>query len=245
MKKIAIIQSNYIPWKGYFDLIAAVDEFVLFDDVQYTKGDWRNRNQIKTQDGLQWLTVPVIYSFRGKHTQKICETMTRSSEWCKEHWSKLERSYNSTPYFTEIKTIFEPLYQSTMPVYLSEINRLFIDAVCHFLEIKTKISHSWDYSDEGSKTGRLVNICLSAGATEYLSGPAAKNYINEQEFAEADIHITWKDYGGYPDYKQPHGTFCHNVSILDLLFCTGQDAPQYIWGWREKNEDTGKHCAEK
>ena len=226
MKKIAILQSNYIPWKGYFDLIAAVDEFILYDDMQYTRRDWRNRNQIKTSQGMQWLTVPV--RVKGKFHQTIRETEIDGNDWSGLHWKSISQNYRKAPHFEEISSIFEPFYLQCRHTHLSVLNRELIEAVCAFLGIATKISNSWDYSLDGSQTERLANLCEQAGATEYISGPSARNYLDEAIFSAREINLAWFKYDGYPEYPQLWGKFEHAVSNLDLLFNCGDNAPHYM-----------------
>lgn len=226
MKKIAILQSNYIPWKGYFDLIAAVDEFILYDDMQYTRRDWRNRNKIKTPHGTKWLTVPV--KVKGKYHQAIREVEIEGSKWALVHWKTLEQNYSRAPYFKDIAAIFEPLYLKKKYTYLSAFNRELIEAVCDYMGITTKISNSWDYHLIGGKTERLVDLCIQAGGTEYISGPSAKNYIEEQFFIESGIKLSWFEYNSYPEYTQLWGEFVHGVSIIDLLSNVGKSAPKYM-----------------
>lgn len=225
-KKVAVVQSNYIPWKGYFDLIAAVDEFILYDDMQYTRRDWRNRNQIKTPQGLQWLTVPV--KVKGKYHQTIRETEIEDVDWAKTHWKSLCQNYRRAKHFEAIARELEPLYLQTQHSHLSQLNRMLIEWVCSKLGIKTKISNSWDYELIDGKTERLVDLCAQAGANEYISGPTARGYIDETIFGERGIKLTWFDYTGYPEYPQLWGDFIHTVSILDLLFNCGNEAPQYM-----------------
>ena len=226
MKKVAILQSNYIPWKGYFDMIAAVDEFILYDDMQYTRRDWRNRNQIKTPQGVQWITVPV--RVKGKYEQTIRETGLDGTAWGEAHWKTIAQNYRRAPHFEEVAAIFEPLYLQQQHTHLSALNRKFIEAVCAYLGITTRISNSWDYRLIEGKTARLADLCAQAGGTEYVSGPSAKDYIEERAFAERGIKLTWFDYGGYPAYPQLWGEFTHGVTILDLLFNCGKDAPRFM-----------------
>jgi hypothetical protein len=226
MKKIAIIQSNYIPWKGYFDMIAAVDEFILYDDMQYTRRDWRNRNQIKTPQGVQWLTVPV--KVKGKYYQTIRETEIEGTLWSKDHWKALSQNYRRAPCFKEIAGWLEPLYLAEAPAHLSQLNRRFIEAIGAYLGITTTISNSWDYPLSEGKSERLADLCASAGGNEYISGPAAREYIEEAVFTERGIKLTWFDYTGYPEYPQLWGEFTHGVTILDLLFNCGQHAHRYM-----------------
>lgn len=226
MKKVAIVQSNYIPWKGYFDMIAAVDEFILYDDMQYTRRDWRNRNQIKTPQGVQWLTVPVLV--KGKYHQKIRDTEIEDTEWANVHWKALTQNYRRAPHFSEIASWLESLYLEETFTHISQLNRRFIEAICSYLDIKTTITNSWDYDLLDGKTERLADLCLQAGGTEYISGPAAKNYVDEKVFADMGLAISWFDYNGYPEYSQLWGDFAHDVTILDLLFNCGKESSNYM-----------------
>lgn len=226
MKRVAILQSNYIPWKGYFDMIAAVDEFILYDDMQYTRRDWRNRNQIKTPQGVQWLTVPVLV--KGKYLQTIRETRIDGAGWAAHHWRSLVQNYRQAPHFPAIAQWLEPVYLGPPFVHLSQLNRAFIEAICGFLGIGTAITNSWDYQLRDGKTERLADVCAQAGATEYISGPAARDYLDEGVFRDAGIQVTWFDYTGYPEYPQLWGPFVHGVTILDLLFNCGRDAHRYM-----------------
>lgn len=225
MKKVAIVQSNYIPWKGYFDLIAAVDEFILYDDMQYTRRDWRNRNLIKTPRGLEWLSVPV--KVKGKYSQKIRETEIDGSAWAAAHWKALGLNYRRARHFQCVARWLEPLYKGKYRG-ISDLNRTLIEAVCQFLAIRTKISNSWDYELAEGKTERLASLCVQAGGSVYISGPSARSYIDPSAFDAAGIQLRWFDYTGYPEYPQLWGMFEHGVSIVDLLFNCGRDAPQYM-----------------
>lgn len=226
MKKVAILQSNYIPWKGYFDMIATVDELIVYDDMQYTRRDWRNRNRIKTPQGVQWITVPV--KVKEKYDQIIRETELDGSDWSKAHWKTLIQNYGRAPHFIEVAMIIEPIYMERHYTHLSVLNRDLIEAVCIFLGITTKISNSWDYQLIEGKTNRLADLCAQAGGTEYISGPSAKGYIDENCFIERGIKLSWFSYEGYPEYPQLWGEFTHGVTILDLLFNCGKDADLYM-----------------
>ncbi|WP_397451941.1 WbqC family protein [Pseudomonas sp. NA-150] len=226
MKKVAILQSNYIPWKGYFDMIASVDEFILYDDMQYTRRDWRNRNQIKTPQGVQWLTVPVLV--KGKYHQKIRETEIDGTDWAAAHWKALVQNYRRAPHFMEIADWLEPLYMNGSYTHISQLNRRFIEAICAYLGIKTTISNSWDYTLLDGKTERLADLCYQAGGSEYVSGPSAKDYVVEKVFDDLSIKLSWFDYAGYPEYPQQWGEFSHGVTILDLLFNCGSESHLFI-----------------
>lgn len=224
MKQVAILQSNYIPWKGYFDLIAAVDEFIVYDDMQYTKNDWRNRNRIKTPNGLEWLTIPTGQNIN----RRIRDVELAPGNWQAKHWKSLVANYAKAPCWHEVAAWLQPLYLDRQHRNLSELNVLLIQAVCDYLGITTRITRSWDYTLGEGKTERLVDLCQQAGATHYVSGPAARDYLDERQFADSAIELSWFDYDGYPTYPQQWGTFEHGVSILDLLFNCGPRAPDYM-----------------
>jgi len=226
MKRIAISQSNYIPWKGYFDSINAVDVFVLYDDMQYTRRDWRNRNKIKTKDGAKWLTVPV--EVKGKYFQKINETKISDAGWGQDHWNSILHSYSKAPFFKEYKDIFETIYLGDKEEYLSKINYKFIKAVCDILGITTTILWSDQFQLLEERNERLIGICKELNGTDYYSGPAAKFYMDESLFEKNGIKVHWYDYSGYPVYNQLHGEFDHAVTILDLIFNEGPEATKFM-----------------
>jgi len=203
LKKIIITQSNYIPWKGYFDSINIADEFILYDDMQFTRRDWRNRNQIKTRDGIKWLSIPV--EVKGKYYQKINETKISEPDWAEKHWNTILHNYSKAKYFNEYKKLFEELYLNNKEEYLSKVNYNFLKTVCEILGIKTKMIWSEEFNLLEEKTERLVDICKKRGATDYYSGPAAKAYMNEELFEKENIKVHYFDYSGYPEYNQLHG----------------------------------------
>jgi hypothetical protein len=224
MKKVAILQSNYIPWKGYFDLIAAVDEFIIYDNVQFTKNDWRNRNKIKTQKGVEWLSVPV-----GQDISRLIQDVEiKDNRWQSKHWESIQHAYKRAPYFDQFASKLKPLYLERDYLKLSELNRIMINFVCAELGIQTRISNSWDYEFIPGKSDRLVSICEQAGASEYISGPSAKNYLDEKLFTKASIKVTWFGYEDYPEYSQLWGEFNHAVSVIDLLFNMGSNSSKYM-----------------
>ena len=225
-KRVAIVQSSYIPWKGYFDLIRAADELILFDDVQFTRRDWRNRNRIKTQHGIAWLTIPVVV--KGKFTQAIQDTVVADPSWGARHWSTLRASYARTRWFTEYAPVLEPLFLHPPSDHLSIINRTFIETIAGILGIRASLRWSREFESAPGRNERLISLCRQAGATEYLSGPSARSYLDEAAFRAAGIQLTVVDYGGYPEYEQPYLPFDHYVSILDLIFCTGPRAIEYM-----------------
>jgi hypothetical protein len=225
-KVVASVQSSYIPWKGYFDLIRRSDEFILYDDAQFTRRDWRNRNRIKTPNGPLWLTIPV--DAKGKFDQPIKETRVSDPRWHERHWRSIQANYARAPHFASYKPVLEELYRNCQTTWLSEINYRFITRMCDLLSIDTRLTWSMDYPLVSGRTERLIEFSKQAGATEYLSGPSARGYIDAKLFDDAGLTLTYMDYDGYPEYPQLHPPFDHQVSIIDLLVHTGPDAPSYM-----------------
>lgn len=231
-KTVAITQSNYLPWRGYFDLIGSADELILLDSVQYTRRDWRNRNLIKTPTGLSWLTIPV--DVKGKYLQSIDETRVSDPGWARSHMRSIELNYKQAPYFDEVSTwLFTELAAVEAEGLLTNINQHLVSAICRKLQIKAPIRHCCELLDrarlaEVEASERVIQLCRAAGATRYLSGPAARSYLDSARFANFDIEVVWMDYAGYPDYPQLWGAFEAKVSVVDLLLNTGPEAPEFL-----------------
>ena len=226
MKKIGIIQSNYIPWKGYFHIIKKVDCFVFLDTVQYTKRDWRNRNIIKTPDGLKWLTVPN----NGTQSMKINEVLIdNTSKWNIDHLKTLTLNYKKCKYFDYYYNFLETVYLKKNWKKLSDLNQFCVREISKFLNIKTIFKDSSEFKLKSGKNEMLVSIIKHLKGDYYVSGPSAKSYIDISIFEKNSIQREFMNYPNYTIYNQPWGDFNHNVSILDLLFCEGPDAPNFIW----------------
>ena len=227
--RVAILQSNYIPWKGYFDLMNSVDEFILYDCVQYTRSDLRNRNRIRCGDGCCFLTIPV--SVPDRFETPIDAVEACDDHWRRKHFQALVCNYGRTPGFRLWGELFRELYLGGRERNLSRINRSFLEAVNRLLGIRTVLHDAREFALPAGmeRTRRLVELCRRLGASTYLSGPAAKCYLDETAFREAGIEVEWMNYEGYPEYPQRGiGPFVHQVSVLDLLFNTGSDAPRYM-----------------
>jgi hypothetical protein len=224
--RIAIIQSSYVQWKGFFDLIGRCDEYVIYDGVQYAKGHWHNRNRIKTANGVQWLTIPVIT--KGRFEQQINDVQIEKS-WADKHWRTLELSYKRTAFFDLYAPTVKSWYErADSQARLTDVNEIFLRGIAGLLGLKTRIVRDAAYPAAGTKTERLLAIARAAGADRYLSGPSAREYLDESVFTAAGITPEWMSYQGYPEYPQLHGGFEHAVTALDLLFNTGPDAPRYL-----------------
>ena len=223
-KKVAILQSNYIPWKGYFDLIAKADVFVIYDEVQYTKNDWRNRNMIQTASGLQWITIPVR---QERLVQKIYESKVVIDNWAKKHVATLQGNYAKAVHFKSYKDQIFSLYENQSN-FISEVNVTLIRGICKILGIGTEIIDSRELNLEGDRNNRLLEACKKLNAKTYISGPAARSYLDVDLFNKEGIEIFWMDYSNYKEYKQVFEPFQHSVTVLDLIFNTGAEAKNYM-----------------
>lgn len=232
-KSVAIVQSSYIPWKGYFDLINSVDEFILYDDRQFTRRDWRSRNRIKTAQGVIWLSIPV--RVKGRYTQRIDETRIADPTWSQRHWRTLAHAYRSAPHFDQYESVLGTTYaECGEEELLSNVNRRFLETLCGLLGISTRVTSSSQYEATGRSTERIVRLCAAAGATTYLSGPSARAYLDTSFFDRAGVSLRYMDYSGYPEYEQLYPPFEHAVSAIDLLVHTGADAPKYLKSFSER-----------
>ena len=224
--RICIIQSCYIPWKGFFDLIGRCDEYVIYDSAQFVKRHWHNRNRIKTANGVAWLTIPVVT--KGRFEQPIHEVEIEKP-WADRHWRAIELAYRRTPYFEQFAPIVKRWYErADKEVRLTNVNAIFLHGIAGLLGFNTRIVSDLIYPTQGARMERLLAIARAAGADRYLSGPSARAYFDESILAVAGITTEWMSYDGYPEYQQLHGDFEHAVTALDLLFNTGPDAARYL-----------------
>jgi hypothetical protein len=228
--RVGVIQSSYVPWRGYFDFIAKVDTFVFHDDLQYTKNDWRNRNRIKAAQGTEWITVPVHYK---TVSQLICDTpIDTSTAWLSRHRQRIEASYRKAPYLADAMNILVDVAEVPCAT-ISQLNILLIRRVCAYLGIETPLILSSELALSGTKTDRLIDLLRKLKATAYLSGPSADAYLDKSLFEVHGIDLEYKSYD-YAPYPQLWGPFDGAVSILDLIANCGPQARAHI---RSKSDD--------
>lgn len=213
-----------MPWRGYFDIISCADVFVFYDCVQYSKGGWRNRNLIKTSDGVDWISVAVEKHLSNK---RICDVrVARDCRWKKRITGKWEQNYRNAPNFDIASELLNTVLANNFE-YLSDLNISAISDICQFLQIETPLVLSKDLELKGDRNERLISLCSALGATTYLSGPSAVSYLDEQLFKRHGIEVEYKVYD-YEQYHQIGNKFVGNVSILDLIANQGQKSPEYL-----------------
>lgn len=227
MRKVAILQPNYIPWKGVFDLISRVDCFVFYDDVQYTSKDWRNRNKIKTANGDLWLSVPV--QTKGRRRQLISEAQIETgTNWQEKHFRSIRNSYSRAPFFKQFEYLLEDLYLGREWLSISDLSIQSTMWLAKALDIEVEWHRSSDLGQEGAKDGeRVLKICNLLGGNHFINGPSARDFIDESLFVERGVSLEFIDYD-YPQYPQLHGPFVHQVSVLDVLFNCGPNSRKMV-----------------
>lgn len=229
MKRLAVIQVGYLPWLGFFELMASSEIFVLYDDVQFDKNGWRNRNRIKTAQGIQWLTIPVLT--KGKDKPKNMDVVIKDRKWKEKHLRSIHQNYCKADSFNEVFPIVKKGL-SLDSDKLVDFDMFFVREFAKFLGIKSKIFTSSSLEIEGEgKSDRLINICKHFGATHYYNGAAGKELYNKEEFLKKGITLEFQDYK-HPEYKQLHGAFVPYLSALDLFLNEGKKSLDIILSGR-------------
>lgn len=231
MTACVILQPSYIPWRGYFHQIRKADVFVFYDDVQYDKRGWRNRNRVKTAHGSTWLTIPAVSrgaQLLGIPINEVAIDWTK--DWARKHWATIDHAYHRAPFFSRYAPMIREFYERHDEL-LADFTVATTVAIARELGANPRFVRSSALHADGAKTERLLSVLSAVGATHYVSGPSARDYIDEQQFAAAGVTLEYMSYS-YREYAQLHPPYDPQVSILDLLFMVGPDAPDYIWGQR-------------
>jgi hypothetical protein len=231
MTRVAIMQPTYLPWSGYFGLMQSVDVFVLLDSVQFARRSWQQRNQIKTANGAQWLSVPV--QSKGKRDQLIREVeLDKSSGFAATHRRSIEMSYAKTPHFKQYADTLLTLLDNSSPLLAD----LTIGLILHLkaqLGITTRVLRSSELDGSGAKADLLASLCKQIGATAYVSPPGSKDYLDESDaFEQIGVPVQYYEFK-HPEYPQPFGEFLPYMSIIDMLFNCGERSPELIRGASE------------
>ncbi len=222
--KVAVCQPMYLPWIGYFALMDKVDVYVFYDDVQFSPQSWQQRNRIKTGNGIQWLTIPIKRNFG----QKICDVEINTDViWRVNHAKAIEQAYSKAPNFEPYSWYIDDFYQMYW-YYLSDLTIYESTFIAEMLDVELpEFLKSSEMNLTGSKDDRLLELLEKVGATEYISGVKAKDYIDEDKFKKAGIKLTWFEYE-HPVYPQIRGEFVPYMSAIDLMFNVGKESVKYV-----------------
>lgn len=222
---VAILQPSYLPWLGYFEQMSRSDIFVYYDDVQFDKHGWRNRNRIKTPNGPHWLTAPVLHKGQGKPLVSEIE-IDNKAKWAKKHIGTIQQYYGKAAFYKTYKEELEELLTRHWG-RLVDLDIATINMMCGWMGLSPKTFLSSELLVDGGQSERLVNICKLFSATKYLSGAAARDYLDADLFKKEGIKVEWQDYQ-HPVYPQLHGEFISHLSALDLLLNAGEESMEII-----------------
>lgn len=233
--KAVVLQPTYLPWMGYFGMMDLADVFVFYDDVQFVKQSWQQRNRIKSSDGKWiWLSVHILQKF-GQNINEV--QIVDTFDWRKKHWASINQLYGKAPHFEKYRDDLEDIYKREWK-FLSELNIFIITRMCELFGIKVPVLLRSSALGEltGKSTERLLLILEKIGADTYIGNPGSKEYIEVDRFKEKGMDLYWYEYQ-HPVYPQIRGEFVPYLSAIDLLFNTGELSCQYI---REGSKDALK-----
>lgn len=232
-QRLAVSQSNYLPWLGYFALINKVDTFVVYDSVQFTKNDWRNRNRIKSVNDPFWITVPCLT--KGRLGQSIGETQVKQVPWARKHISAMRMSYAKSPFFAWFEDrLFPVLEELQDELSLSRLNQRLLALVVQDLGIPTRIVTDQAYFLSGDANQKLIHLCKELQASEYVSGPSAAVYLDEEHFSANGVRVTYMDYSPITSFLERHTRRAGSpLSVVDTIAHLGlEEASQFLKGLR-------------
>ena len=236
--RVTILQPSYLPWLGFFEQMSRSDKFVLLDDVQYTRRDWRNRNRIRVRENWIWLTVPVQQ--KSRFSQSLLETrIDNSVSWRRKHLETLRQHYCKAPFFEKYFPRCQQVYEKDW-TFLFDLCLETINLIKEEMGIETPLLRSSEMKPGGEKTERLVSICRELGATHYLSGESGSNYIAEEDFSSQGIALEYQNYE-HPVYSQRYTGFVPHLSAIDLLFNCGEQSLGILK--QDETEPMGSRCS--
>jgi len=225
----AITQPSYIPWRGHFHLIQKADVFVFFDDVQYTRKSWRNRNRVEGDEKARWLTIPVSVRDHQARRVPIKEVeIDWSRDWNLSHRRILHQAYRKAPHYRRFEPLLDEIF-SQRPRLLADFTIETTIALARALDLgDTRFVRSSELEPSGTQTDRVISLMKQVGATHLINGPTARDYTDHEKLEAAALSVEYMtyDYGEYPQLRAP---FDPHLSVLDLLLMTGRDAGSYIW----------------
>ena len=229
-------QPNYLPYPGFFQKIAAADMYLVVDTTQFVKRGpfgWIHRNKIGSPNGSQWLSLPVLH--KGRYHQSIAETeLNPRSDWQRKHWKALEWNYGKAPHWERYRDSLAAIYQQEWS-HISPLNTALIRWFMEQLELDADVRIASDLKAEGKSTEYIVAFCQELGADAYLSGVHGRDYLDLELFAHVDIELEFQEYTP-PSYAGFNGQPAEaNLSMLDMLFWSGDQAKEWVHSATELN----------
>jgi len=228
---VAIHQPNYLPWLGFFHKMSAADIFVFLDTVQFSKNSFQNRNKIRTSQGWQWLTVPILAKGRTGQLTKDVRANLRVN-WQEKHWHSIQQNYGRASYFRVHRGFLEDAYLGNEWQLLVDVSMHFIKYMAHSLGITCETIRSSSLGVTGTGTDHLLDICLAVGGDVYLSGPSGSAYLDLERFSQAGVGVRFHAYH-HPSYAQCFEPFLPQMCAIDLLLNHGSSSGRVLIGGRE------------
>ena len=218
-------QPTYLPWLGLFHKISLADTFCVFDNVQYEKKSYINRNKIKTSNGPLLLSVPV--ETKNHRETKICDIRIAERQWSRKHFKSIELAYKKAPFYSDYISQLGEVLLGQKYIFLKDLNHELMKFFLKELKIETAVVFASDYNFVGNKSDLIIDMCKKLGATSYIFGSQGHDYADRNLFQDAQIEISFQDYN-HPEYPQLHNNFEPYMSIVDLLFNVGRNAREVI-----------------
>jgi hypothetical protein len=226
---LVVLQPGYLPWLGFFDQLRRADVFVYYDDVQYDTHGWRNRNRIKTPQGPLWLTVPVRHAGLNKPRILDVEIDPRST-WARKHVQSIRQAYAGALCLADYLPPLEELLLRRWE-RLVDLDIAVTGLMAEWLGLRRRIVRASDLGIGGGQSERLVSLCRHFGASTYLSGAAARDYLDVPLFAAQGIDVRWQEFV-HPTYRPLHGAVVPYLSALDVVLNEGEGAAALLEGAR-------------
>lgn len=233
--RVVISQAMFFPWPGFLEHVCLADVFVHYNDVQFSKGGFTNRVQVKTVNGLRWLTAPLSGLTLGQRIDEV--RLDERSNWRERHFSMIRQAYSAAPYRDDMLSVLDGVY-SVPCDSIAILSNLSLQALCSYFDIgrQTRFMQIGELGVEGSGSQRVLDIVTALGGDTYVTGLGARHYLDHEAFERAGIQVEYMDYGKAP-YTQLHGAFTPFVSSLDLLANCGREGAKLIQprtlSWRE------------
>lgn len=224
-RTLAVLQPGYMPWLGFFDQVKRADLFVIYDDVPFDKHGWRNRNRIKSPQGYQWLSVPVLHRGRSGQLNKEVE-INYQQNWQKKHLKTIAQFYAKAPFLEHYLPALDAILNASHRL-LIDLNMALIYKFCEWLGIDTPFVFSSALDVSGGRSERLVSICQHFKVKRYLTGNAAETYLDSDLFENNKIDIEWQNYC-HPTYDQFGSDFLPFLSILDFIMNRGDQSKEEL-----------------
>ena len=238
--RIVISQSMLFPWVGMLEQVRLANDYVYYDDVQFSKGSFVNRVQIKAPEGMKWMTVPLPKLKLGQRIDEV--EVPPPAQWRDQHLGLLRRSLAQAPFFGDAMALVERVY-SIDHADIGHLARASLMSLVDYFGLgeATRFVDVVDLGIPGTSSERVLDVVQALGGSEYVTGHGALRYLDHARFERASVRVRYMDYRRLP-YPQLHGAFVPYVSALDLVANCGREGARYITSetidWKELSNES-------